>query len=179
MFTIILMKMCNESISSKLDFIKQIIHGFEIDVSYMSDEEYKYCLNTVYNALEYAKIDKSLLTGEKFMKKSIGIGSQISQISGLLYPTRIDTYCKVVKGLKFYGRYMDDTYIIHESKEYLQQLLKEISEICEEYGIHINMKKTQIVKLSNVFPFLKIRYSLTKTGKVIQKPYIFRRILIL
>ncbi len=153
-----------------MDFIKQIIHGFEIDVSYMSDEEYKYCLNTVYNALEYAKIDKSLLTGEKFMKKSIGIGSQISQISGLLYPTRIDTYCKVVKGLKFYGRYMDDTYIIHESKEYLQQLLKEISEICEEYGIHINMKKTQIVKLSNVFPFLKIRYSLTKTGKVIQKP---------
>ena len=72
----------------------------------MSDEEYKYCLDKVFNAIEYAKIDKSLLTGEKFMEKSIGIGSQISQISGLLYPTRIDNYCKIVKGLPYYGRYI-------------------------------------------------------------------------
>lgn len=153
-----------------MDLIRKIVKGFEIDVSYMNDEEYKYCLSSVFNAIEYSKIDKELLTGEKYMKKSIGIGSQISQISGLLYPTRIDNYCKIVKGLKYYGRYMDDTYIIHESKAYLQQLLKEIEAICEEYGIHINMKKTQIVKLSKTFPFLKNLYTLTDTGKVLQKP---------
>lgn len=153
-----------------MDFIKKIIQCFEIDVSYMDDNEYKYCLDSIFNAIEYSRIDKSLLTGEKFMKKSIGIGSQISQISGLLYPTRIDNYCKIVKGLKYYGRYMDDTYIIHESREYLQQLLKEIEVICSEYGIHINMKKTQIVKLSKTFPFLKNRYTLTASGKVIQRP---------
>lgn len=152
-----------------IEFLKRIISAFKIDVSYMSDEEYKYCLDKVFNAIEYAKIDKSLLTGEKFMEKSIGIGSQISQISGLLYPTRIDNYCKIVKGLPYYGRYMDDTYIIHESKEYLQQLLIEINKICEEYGIFINMKKTQIVKLSKVFTFLKVRYILTDTGKVVKR----------
>ncbi len=76
------------------------------------------------------------------MDKSVGIGSEISQISGLLYPSRIDNYCKIVKGLKYYGRYMDDTYVIHESKEYLKQLLREITEICNEYGIFINNKKT-------------------------------------
>lgn len=152
-----------------IEFLAQIINAFHIDVSYMDDNEYKYCLNSVYNALEYAKINKSLLTGKKYMDKSVGIGSQISQISGLLYPTRIDNYCKIVKGLKYYGRYMDDTYVIHESKEYLKQLLKEITEICNEYGIFINQKKTQIVKLTKTFTFLKVRYNLTETGKVIRR----------
>lgn len=152
-----------------IDFITKIIDAFKIDVSYMDDEEYSYCLDTVFNALEYAKIDKSLLTGQKYMKKSVGIGSQISQISGLLYPTRIDNYCKIVKGIKYYGRYMDDTYIIHKDKAYLQQLLKEITKICNEYGIHINQKKTQIVKLTKTFVFLKTRYNLTETGKVIKR----------
>ena len=152
-----------------IEFLAQIINAFHIDVSYMNDEEYKYCLNSVYNALEYADIDKSLLTGEKYMDKSVGIGSQISQISGLLYPTRIDNYCKIVKGLKYYGRYMDDTYVIHESKEYLKQLLNEITKICNDYGIFINQKKTQIVKLTKTFTFLKTRYNLTATGKVIKR----------
>lgn len=50
------------------------------------------------------------------MRKSVGIGSQISQISGVYYPTRIDNYCKIVKGMKYYGRYMDklfDELFIH------------------------------------------------------------------
>ncbi len=152
-----------------IGFLREVIDAFKIDVSYMSEDEYKYCLNSVYNALEYAKIDKSLLTGEKYMKKSIGIGSQISQISGLLFPTRIDSYCKIVKSLHYYGRYMDDTYIIHESKEYLKELLHEINKICDGYGIFINHKKTQIVKLTKTFTFLKTRYNLTDTGKVIKR----------
>ncbi len=152
-----------------IEFLRKIIDAFKIDVSYMSKDEYKYCLDSVYNALEYAKIDKSLLTGEKYMDKSVGIGSQISQISGLLYPSRIDNYCKIVKGLKYYGRYMDDTYVIHESKEYLKQLLNEITKICNDYGIFINQKKTQIVKLTKTFTFLKTRYNLTATGKVIKR----------
>ena len=69
-----------------MSFVEKLIDTFKIDVSYMTDEEYKESLNTLYNALEYAKIDEEELTGQKFMKKSVGIGSQISQISGVLYP---------------------------------------------------------------------------------------------
>ena len=152
-----------------IEFIKQIIGSFSIDVSYMTDEEYKYCMNTVFNALEYSKINTMYLTKEKYMHKSVGIGSQLSQHSGLLYPIRVDNYCKIVKGLKYYGRYMDDTYIIHKDKKYLQELLKEIDEICNEYGIFINKKKTQIIKLTHTFSFLKIRYNLTSTGKLIRR----------
>lgn len=150
-------------------FLEKTINAFRVDVSYMDDEEYRHCINTVFNALEYARIDKRLLTGEKYMDKSLGIGSQLSQISGLLYPSRIDNYCKIVKGLKYYGRYMDDTYIIHESKEYLKQLLEEINKMCGEYGIFINHKKTQITKLSKTITFLKVRYNLTETGKVVKR----------
>lgn len=149
-----------------MDFIEKLIDTFRVDVSYMTDEEYANCMNTLYNALEHAEIDKAKLTGEKYMRKSVGIGSQISQISGVYYPTRIDNYCKIVRGLKYYGRYMDDIYIIHEDKEYLKGLLNDIHGICDELGLFINPKKTQIVKLSHGFTFLKIKYKLTETGKV-------------
>lgn len=152
-----------------MNFVAKLIDTFRIDVSYMTDEEYAGCLKTIYNALEYAEIDKSKLTGEKYMKKSVGIGSQISQISGVFYPTRIDTYCKVVKSLKYYGRYMDDIYIIHKDKEYLKELLTQIQGMCDELGLFINPKKTQIIKLSKGFTFLKIKYILTDTGKVVER----------
>ena len=149
-----------------MSFIEKLIDTFRVDVSYMTDEEYANCMKTLYNALEHAQIDKAKLTGEKYMRKSVGIGSQISQISGVYYPTRIDNYCKIVKGMKYYGRYMDDIYIIHEDKEYLKGLLNDIQGICDELGLFINPKKTQIVKLSHGFTFLKIKYNLTETGKV-------------
>lgn len=152
-----------------MKFVEKLIDTFRIDVSYMTDEEYANCLKVIYNALEYADIDKAKLTGEKYMKKSVGIGSQISQISGVFYPTRIDNYCKIVRGLKYYGRYMDDIYIIHEDKEYLKELLKEIEKMCDELGLFINPKKTQITKLSKGFTFLKIKYILTDTGKVVER----------
>lgn len=152
-----------------MTFVKQLLKTFSIDVSYLSDEEYKNCLNKLYNSLEHSKIDRSLLVGEKMMEKSVGIGSQISQICGIYYPTRIDNYCKIVKGMKYYGRYMDDVYVIHKDKEVLKQLLKEVDELSKELGLFINQKKTQIVKLRHGFTFLKIKYNLTESGKVLKR----------
>lgn len=102
--------------------------------------------------------------------KGVGIGSQISQVIGIYYPTPIDNYCKIVKACKFYGRYMDDTYIIHPDKKFLRELLHDIEAICDRLGIVINKKKTQIVKLSNGFTFLKIRYFYGKHGAIIKIP---------
>ena len=65
---------------------------------------------------------------------------------------------------------MDDIYVIHPSKEFLTQLLFDISNIASELGIFINTKKTQIIKLTNGVTFLKVRFILTNTGKVIRLP---------
>ena len=65
-----------------------------------------------------------------------------------------------------YMRYVD---MIEKEIALLKGLLNDIRGICDEYGLFINPKKTQIVKLSHGFTFLKIKYSLTETGKVIER----------
>ena len=119
--------------------------------------------------MEYEKIPREAKTGQKFMAKSLGIGSPMAQISGIFMPTLIDTWCKTVRGIHCYDAYMDDRVIIHPSKEYLRGLLKEICQIAQSIGLHVNPRKTQIVKLSHGFTFLKTRYTLTGTGRIIRK----------
>lgn len=100
---------------------------------------------------------------------SVGIGSQISQVCGVYYPTSIDNYFKVVKGCKYYGRYMDDSYIIERRKEKLQALLDDYIRLSEKLGLTVNLKKTHIVKLSHGFTFLKIKYNLLKDGTILKR----------
>ena len=149
--------------------INIIIDGARIDVSYMDDQEYSQCLFHLFNSLEYQKIPHELRTGEKFMDKHMNIGDQLSQIAGILYPTRMDNYIKIVKGMKFYGRYMDDSYVIHENPLVLAEILRELKEIAAELDSTINENKTRIVPLNEGWKFLQITYILTETGRVIHK----------
>jgi hypothetical protein len=146
-----------------------IFEDFRIDVSFMSDEEYANCLTDTFNKLDYRLISKELLTGEKWMDKSVNIGDQLSQVIGIYYPYRIDNYVKYVRSQKFYGRYMDDWYIMSPSKEELMDLLSNIRLITDELGIHINEKKTHIAKISGTYKYLQVKYSVTSSGKIIKR----------
>lgn len=126
-------------------------------------------MEDVFNKLEYREIPKSLLTGEKWMEKSVNIGDQLSQIIGIYYAYPIDNYVKYVRSQKFYGRYMDDWYIMSPDKNELLDMLSHIEQIAKGLGIHINMKKTRIVKISSTYKYLQIKYSLTKDGKIIKR----------
>lgn len=101
----------------------------------------------------------------------IGLGSQISQLSALIYLNQLDHIIKDKLKMKFYGRYMDDGYIICENKEKLKECLRVIKEELKGLKLQLSEKKTQIIKLKNGFTFLKRRFILTKTGKIIIKPY--------
>ena len=149
----------------ELDFLKRTFKEFEVDVSYMTDDEYANCMDNVFNALEYKECNEGL----KFMRKSIGIGNQSSQIAGVYYATSIDNYCKTVRGIKYYGRYMDDTYIIMRSKKEAQELLPEIMRICASLGIFINPKKTRVCKITSWIPWLKINYKIKNSGGLVRK----------
>lgn len=48
-------------------------------------------------------------------------------------------------------------------------LLEHIRVIAKELGIHINEKKTRIVKISSTYKFLQVKYTLTKDGKIIKR----------
>ena len=50
-----------------LNFLRKVVDRSKVDVSYMDDEEYAQCMDRVFNSLEYQDVDRSLLTGGKFM----------------------------------------------------------------------------------------------------------------
>lgn len=139
----------------------------------------KYFDNIRHNIL-FSMIEEKL-TDEKIMQLyksfvsvfgdnlSLGLGSQVSQISAIYYPNKIDHFIKEILRIKYYARYMDDSYLIHESKEYLEYCLEKIEVICATLGIKLNKKKTMIVPLSEGFWFLRGKYILLSTGKIICK----------
>lgn len=153
-----------------LAFTNMILDAHMTDVSYMNDEEFSNCMDRVFNALEYNTIPRTLLTGEKMMPKSVGIGSHLAQLAGIVMPYKLDNYIKIVKGCNDYARYNDDFYVIHESKEYLKDLLKDIEQICSELGIFLNRKKTQIVPLRHRFTILQTQYWITDNKRVVEIP---------
>lgn len=108
---------------------------------------------------------------DAFGDTGLGLGSQVSQVLALASANRLDHYIKEVLRIKYYARYMDDGYLIHPSKQYLQECLQRIQVLCDELGIHLNIKKTQIIKLSHGFTFLKVRFFLLPSGKVVKKIY--------
>jgi hypothetical protein len=100
---------------------------------------------------------------------SLGLGSQVSQISAVFYPSLLDHFIKEKLKVKYYGRYMDDLYLIHEDKEYLAECLEKIREVCDTLAITINEKKTKILPLKNGILFLKGKYILLENGRIIRK----------
>ena len=149
-----------------LEFIKMVFKSFCLDFSNCSDAEIEVYRNgtKIINSLNFRKANTNTT---KTIAKGVEIGSEVSQIIGVFYPYRLDNYIKIVKGCKFYGRYMDDFYIIHRDKVFLENILKDIQAISEQLGLHINFKKTHIKSLNRTFIFLKTKYTLTATGKVV------------
>lgn len=111
---------------------------------------------------------KKLLEAETH--RGLGLGSEVNQTLAITYPNRLDHFVKEVLGIKGYGRYMDDSYLIHRSKKYLEDCLRKIREICKRLKITLSKKKTTIVKLSHGFRYLKSQIYLTATGKILRKP---------
>ena len=64
---------------------------------------------------------------------------------------------------------MDDIYIIERDKIRLQFLLEEIKDQADKLGLYIHPNKTQITKLSHGFTFLKTKYILTSSHRIIKR----------
>jgi hypothetical protein len=150
-----------------------IFSDFELDVGYMSEEEYLAQGDILFNSHNHHLLTKELppetFDGTKLLHKSVGIGDQISQTIGIFYPHRIDNYVKTVRSQRFYGRYMDDWYIIGPDKSELWDVLGGIREEAKSLGIFVNERKTGIQKLSNTITYLQVRYQFTKSGHLVRR----------
>ena len=115
--------------------------------------------------LIYYTIDNSSNTA-----KGLNLGGEPPQIFAVYFLTPIDNYVKIVKGVKYYGHYMDDFWAIGRSKSELSRLLSDIEAKAKDLNIGINKKKTHIIKLRHGFTYLQIKYNILPTGKILTRP---------
>lgn len=146
-----------------MPLLRRLVAGFEQDVSYGFDAGMPFDMAAHRRlVLSGARQD-----GSAMLRRSMGIGSQISQIIGVWYPTPVDTWCKCVLGIREYARYMDDAYVIHQDRDFLKRVvLPGIAERCRALGLFLNPKKTHVRPLASGFSFLQRQYWLTETGRI-------------
>ena len=93
------------------------------------------------------------------------LGNQVSQGFALLYLDGMDKMITGELGAEYYGRYMDDFYIIHQDREYLKMCLEAIKVFTGTLGLELN-RKTQIFPIKNGVDFLGFHTHLTERGGV-------------
>ena len=143
-----------EETAAVMAVIRKLFKKFEKDVSRFSDEEIEQMYRTKISPTMNMGVDPKLMTGEKYLRKGVDIGNQLSQNVGILVPYLVDNYVTIVRGCRYYGRYTDDSRIIHQSKEFLMDVFKGIQEIAEK-SFHAfaavyqqNRQNTQKCKIS-------------------------------
>ena len=95
-------------------------------------------------------------------------GSQMVQIIGISLLDRLDHVAKEQLRAKYYGRYMDDFYIISDNREFLQTCLTEMGAALNAIGLHLHGQKTRIYPLKDGIDFLGFTFKLTESGKVLR-----------
>ena len=119
--------------------------------------------------------DEKLLTLIRHIHASIPggvgvpLGNQLSQLDALIALNELDHILKENWHFKWYARYNDDFYIIHEDIERLREARDFIRRYVSDRGMELNQKKTRIVKLRQGISFLGFHFYVTDTGKVVQK----------
>lgn len=113
--------------------------------------------------------------------KSLGLGSQTSQLFALLALNEVDHFIKEELHIKYYGRYMDDSYLLCNDSKYLAECKAKIEKKLKDIGLTLNQKKTTISRITPIAPkdkvhgtpfkYLKWNFYLTTTNHVIQIPF--------
>jgi hypothetical protein len=98
----------------------------------------------------------------------IPIGNQTSQPFALLFLDGFDHYVKQTLKIKYYGRYMDDFFIIVKTRDAARKVLAKTYEYITGLQLALN-EKTNIFPLSQGLDYLGFHTYLTQTGRVIRK----------
>lgn len=99
----------------------------------------------------------------------LGVGSEICQTTAAFYPTPFDFNVKHRLKIKFYHRYMDDSYLINEDIKYLEYCLESQAEIAKSQEITLNRKHIQIVPFTKSFIYMKKEFYIEDDGHITVK----------
>ena len=107
---------------------------------YFLKMDFKKYFASVHSSLLKAKIAKKITDAKtlrlffKFIgEKGIMIGNLLSQLCANIFGHIFDNFIKTKLKIKYYFRYMDDTVIFHESKQFLQLTQKRLHAFMRVY----------------------------------------------
>lgn len=103
-------------------------------------------------------------------EKGLGLGSEMNQTYALLCLNEFDHLMKEKFRIKEYARYMDDIYLMHDSKEYLREIKAFTVDYLRKLDMEISPNKTQISPMKNGVNFLGFCWKMTDSGHVINIP---------
>ena len=156
----------------RLAFLK---YGYDCWIVKGDIRKYFYSIDhsVLKDILSYFLEDKNVLwVCEKFIDSTnspgLPLGNQITQVFALLFLSGLDHFITGELGVKYYGRYMDDFYLIVPNKEYAKNCLDNITEFISTLHLELN-EKTQIIPFRNGIKYCGFHTYVSKQGKIIRK----------
>ena len=142
---------------------------FDIE-GYYRNMRHKDARNCFLKKLDVEVVDHAEVWLQRQYPYDIGYepGSQMVQILGISLLNPLDHCAKEKVRAQFYERYMDDGFVISNSKEFLEECQAMMTEELQKYGMRFHEKKTKIYPLSKGINILGFTFKLTETGKVIR-----------
>ena len=106
---------------------------------------------------------------EKTPNKGLPLGNQTSQWFAIYYLDSFDRLIKEKLRIKYYSRYMDDSILLCDNKDYLRYCFESMKKyLGDVLRLEFNAK-TQITPFKNGVNYLGFRFYLTENGKVVKK----------
>ncbi|WP_099465226.1 RNA-directed DNA polymerase [Parabacteroides provencensis] len=96
------------------------------------------------------------------------IGNLTSQLFANFYLNSFDHYCKSKLRLRYYGRYVDDFFVVHQDKDFLKSLVPVFQTFLrDELGLTLHPKKIRLTHYSKGVRFVGaiVKGRTIKTGK--------------
>ena len=133
--------------------------------------KYYYSINheKAIDIMEYHFPEETHWLIEEFVNSTdgnigIALGNQINTVVSNLYLDGLDKFITGELGIRYYGRYADDFYLIHPDKQYLKYCENCIKEYLDTLDLKLN-PKSQIIPFKNGISFLGFHFYV-RDGKI-------------
>ena len=153
----------DDALARKL--VAVLLNHARTDVSDLTDEEYHRCMKEKFDRVAWRNENHGK-AGRRFLQKGLAVGDQLSQTIGIMYPWRVDNEATIVRGSRYYARYMDDSMDIDRDLDRLRQRGRAIDAAADAVGMYTNTRKTCIARLDKGFIYLQRKFRLCENGTV-------------
>lgn len=145
--------------------VKVCLKHAELDVSDLPDELFEIAKRVKFDRVKW-RLGNHPKRGEKYLRKGVSVGDQLSQTIGVCYPWRVDNEATIVQGSRYYARYMDDSRDMDIDLQRLRERSAAVDRVADEYRLFTNTRKTVYCRIDRWFVWLQRKYRLNENGTV-------------